>query len=208
MNDITNILNNTIRYYESNADNLIVSYELANMDSLYGIFGKNTPPGAKMLDIGFGSGRDLAFFQQRGFEIWGVDPTQAFVDQAKRRFSNIADHFINASLPDIKLPKKFPNHFDYIILIAVWMHLPKAVHHDAIRKICNLLKKNGKIILSYSFSPRSSKDQRHFENIDPVELEQIFKKHHCNKISEQINDDSLNRKILWKTEVYVYDNKY
>ena len=206
MKNKNSLIDTTVSYYEKKSSDFIESYEAANMDHLYAIFNRHITNNANILDIGFGSGRDLKYLKRQGFHIWGIDPTQSFVNHAKIRFPDIADHFFKASLPNIDLPNNFPDNFDYILLIAVWMHLPKEIYIDSIKALCALLRPRGKIILSYSITPRQFNEERYFENIDRKELEKIFKKYNCIKIDETINGDSLsNRDIIWVTEVYKYD---
>ncbi len=42
------------------------------------------PPGARVLDLGCGEGRDSVFFASRGFEVTGVDASQAGLRKAER----------------------------------------------------------------------------------------------------------------------------
>ena len=92
-------LNSTIEYYDHRADDLIPNYETADMSDLHTFLLSHQLPNSKVLDIGFGSGRDLSFLQDKGFEIWGIDPSQKFVDHAKERFPTISNHFFTTSLP-------------------------------------------------------------------------------------------------------------
>jgi len=196
----------TISYYDNAANTLISSYEAAKMSNLHAFLVSNLTPNSKILDIGFGSGRDLAFLQQNGFEIWGIDPAQKFVDHAKKRFPDIADHFFKTSLPNLDIPKELHHSFDAIILIAVWMHLPKNMYADAIKSLCSLLKPQGKIILSYSVTPRSGETKRYFEDVDRAFLQALFKEYECTKVSIITNKDGLGkREIIWVTEAYSYD---
>ncbi len=206
MNSENHYLDSTISYYDNEADNLISAYETANMSELHTFLLSNLSPKSKVLDIGFGSGRDLAFLKNNDFDIWGIDPSQKFVDHAKERFSDISDHFFKASLPNFDILKELQHSFDNIILIAVWMHLPKETYAASIRSLTSLLKPQGKIILSYSITPRIGETERFFENIDSDLLQTLFGEYGCIKVSTTKNKDGLGeREITWVTEVYSYD---
>ena len=192
----------TIEIYNKNAKEFIKRYEKADMSALQRLMIEYLEPGSKVLDIGFGSGRDLAFLKDHGMEIWGIDPAENFVKNAKKRFADIADRFAVSGLPNLSLPEHFPEKFDAILLIAVWMHIPKEKQIESARKICALLKKGGKIVLSYSIGSRSD-DERFFEDLDSEKVSTMFKEHGCNKIHENSNRDGLGRdSITWITEIY------
>lgn len=206
MNRDQNNIESTINYYDQSAQELIPIYDKAEMSTFYHILLENLTPKAKVLDIGFGSGRDLAFLKNHGFDIWGIDPSQKFIDHAEERFNNISDHFFKASLPDLDIPKELLHSFDNVILIAVWMHLPKEVYLDAITALCSLLKPQGKVILSYSITPRTGETQRYFENVDTELLQSLLKEQGCTKTNSITNGDGLDeREIRWVTEAYLYD---
>ena len=206
MNNQKIYLDSTASYYDTNSNKLIASYETANMSKLYSFLLSHITLKSNVLDIGFGSGRDLSFLQKNGFDIWGIDPSQKFVDHAKERFSNISDHFFKASLPNLNIPKKLQHSFDSIILIAVWMHLPKEMYADSIKSLCSLLMPHGKVILSYSITQRIGETERYFENVDSDLLQTLFEEHGCTKMNTVTNKDGLGkREITWVTEAYSYD---
>lgn len=206
MNQDQDHIMSTIKYYNQAAQTLIPAYDSAKMSTFYNILLKNLTPGSKILDIGFGSGRDLAFLKDKGFEIWGADPSHQFVNHAKNRFDDISNHFFNTSLPVLNLPKELEHFFDSIILIAVWMHLPKNTYESSISSLCSFLKPGGKIVLSYSITPRKEESDRYFENINTSLLQALFEKYGFKQISKNTNKDGLGeREITWVTEVYSYD---
>ena len=206
MNKDQSHIKSTINYYDKTAQELIPMYETAEMSEFYPILLENLFPKAKILDIGFGSGRDLAFLKDKEFEVWGADPSQQFVDHAKKRFSDISNHFFKTSLPNLNLPEELQHSFDTIILIAVWMHLPKSTYEPSISSLSSFLKPHGKIILSYSITPREEISKRYFENIDSYLIKSLFEKHGYVQISKNTNRDGLDeREITWVTEVYNYD---
>lgn len=199
-------LNTTIKYYEKLANELINTYELADMKELHNFLISHLEPHSKVIDIGFGSGRDLAFLKQQGFDIWGIDPSEKFVTYAKNRFYNISHHFIKGKLPHLNIPQELLRSFDAIVSIAVWMHLPKETYSESIKSLCLLLKPYGKIILSYSITPRTNESERFFEDIDRSLLKRLFEQAGYRLIENISTKDGLeNREIAWITEVYSYD---
>lgn len=206
MNSENHPLDSTISYYSNNANSLIPAYESADMSRLHTFLLEYLAPQSKIMDIGFGSGRDLDFLQNNGFNIWGIDPSQKFVDYVKERFPAIEDHFFKSLLPDLNIPKKLLHSFDSVLLIAVWMHLPKEMYEESVKTVCSLLKYKGKVVLSYSVTPRTGETERYFEDVDRIMLQELFEKYGFKRVAFTQNKDGLNnREITWITEVYNYD---
>lgn len=111
-------------------------------------FSKDWKPG-KLLDVGCGSGRNLLYFAEKGFDWYGIDFSSEMIRKAKENFKrnkiNPSNRLKVADM--IQLP--FPDEtFDYIISIASLHHLPKEKHIDAIREMRRVLKKNGEMVIS------------------------------------------------------------
>ena len=56
----------TIRYYDDNAELFIQSTVKADMSDTHKLFLSYIPEGGKILDAGCGSGRDSLFFKEAG----------------------------------------------------------------------------------------------------------------------------------------------
>lgn len=60
----------TQQFYEKNSRDLIARYDSADMSALHQLLVKHIPPKSKVIDIGFGSGRDLAFLRLQGYHFY------------------------------------------------------------------------------------------------------------------------------------------
>ena len=78
-------------------------------------------PGARVLDVGCGMGRDLAVLLELGFDAWGIEPHDAMRARAIERHPQLAARIAAAPLPQIGQP--FGGGFDAIVCSAVLMHL-------------------------------------------------------------------------------------
>jgi len=195
----------TTKFYNDNATKLIERYENANMTSLHQLCLQFLPKNANILDIGFGSGRDLAFLKKHNYGVWGIDSSIKFVENAKVRFSDISNHFIQSRIPLQTEILPFQIKFDAVISIAMWMHLKKTEYPDIIQDISRLTTEKATVIISYSEGKRM-KDERYFEDVDLQYITQLFKQHHFTLIHHISNSDSLNRKTLkWITVVFKHD---
>ena len=74
---------NTVNYYSQNALQVADRYE-AVVSSLSEHFVDAYKPNSKVLDIGCGSGRDLAVLHKLGHDCYGIDPTPEFVEISQR----------------------------------------------------------------------------------------------------------------------------
>ena len=70
-------------FYSKNAKKYIESTEKNDMSFLHDYFLTHLPDGALILDVGFGSGRDLRAFLKRGYKVRGIDPCKEFCEYCK-----------------------------------------------------------------------------------------------------------------------------
>lgn len=192
----------TQQFYENHSHDLIERYNSADMSELHQLLAKHITPNSKIIDIGFGSGRDLAFLQSNGHDIYGIDPIEAFVIQAQHRFTDIREHFRVGSFLSSDIPSDWLNSFDTVISIAVWMHLKAHERLKAIDTIKALVKPNGIVILSFSLGGRDSEDGRHFEPLELQEVINEFNDAGFSLIESVCTQDSLGRDTIeWATVV-------
>lgn len=195
-------MNNTITFYEKNVDLLISRYDSTDMNTLHQLFVKHIPLNSKVIDIGFGSGRDMAFLQSNGYHIYGIDPVKAFVVQVQHRFTDSREHFRVGSLLSSDISLDWLNSFDAVISIAVWMHLKADERPKALETIKSLLKSNGIVVLSFSLGGRDSDDGRHFEPLELQEVIHEFSEAGFSLVESIFSNDSLGRdSIQWATVV-------
>ncbi|MCL6417020.1 NUDIX domain-containing protein [Aestuariirhabdus sp. Z084] len=69
-------------YYQLNAKNYALETQGALMTELYALFEAELPSGARILDLGCGSGRDSRFFKNKGYRVMAVDACEAMTEQA------------------------------------------------------------------------------------------------------------------------------
>jgi SAM-dependent methyltransferase len=90
-------------------------------------------PGARVLDLGCGSGRDLDALIQAGFDGFGVNGSPEMIREAIRHFPHLAERIMVDELP---LLKTITDHsYEGILCSAVLMHLPEESVPSA--KVCD-----------------------------------------------------------------------
>ncbi|QOP41471.1 class I SAM-dependent methyltransferase [Sulfurimonas marina] len=195
---------NTLDYYNKNASNLYERYNSADMTKVHKVLDKHINGSDKVLDIGFGSGRDLLHLKRRGITGWGVDGSKSFINLFTADYQSFKERIFHSVLPSLNLSDEFKEFFSVIYSIATWMHLPKEEHFEAILNIKKYLKPGGKVIISYSITTREN-DPRYFEDINQEQLSLLFETFGFSLVETTTSADGLGRNnITWITQVFQY----
>jgi protein-L-isoaspartate O-methyltransferase len=137
-------------YYDDNAPRLAATYESLAAARLHAWLKDSLPAApACVLDIGAGSGRDAAWLASLGLDVIAVEPSAAMVREAQRIHPDTAIHWVEGdALPGLERTLRRGQAFDFILLSAVWMHVPPAEQRRAFRKIVSLLKPGGRVAIT------------------------------------------------------------
>lgn len=109
---------------------------------------KKPVPGNKILDVGFGDGRNTAFLCDCGLSVSGIEITQGIVDQTRERLSKLghsADLRVgrNSSIPFAD------GEFDYILACHCCYYCDEGqTLLDNLKEYARVLKKDGFLIAS------------------------------------------------------------
>jgi SAM-dependent methyltransferase len=148
----------TLAYYQSHAADAAGRYESGDRSALDALLLEVCPRGACALDVGCGSGRDVAFLRARGVEAVGADASAAMIAEAARRHPEIAPHLRVDSLPS--LASLGGERFDAVLATAVFMHLPSGEAAPAARRLAELAAPGGTLVVSVPATPRGRGDDR------------------------------------------------
>lgn len=168
----------TSEFYRQYVDSGAVQAE-APVSAISHYFDRAFGPGGKVLDVGAGSGRDMALLQQRGFDVYGVEPNDAMRLFALKNHPGLTGRLqAAASLPAIGRP--YGGEFDGIVCSAMLMHIPARDLPAAALSLHGLLKPHGRVLISVpSMDPDAldgerDRDGRFFQNHAPDTIRGIF----------------------------------
>lgn len=155
-------------YYELNAQRFINETKDCNMDIQYNFFLKHLNKNeGLLLDVGFGSGRDMFYFKSLGYEVEGLDPTKEFINLVKNEF-NVYQMFAQ----DID----FVNKYDGIWACASLLHIKRNELKDTLIKLKKALKVDGIIYMSFKYGDyEGDYKDRYFNFLNESILKEVIK---------------------------------
>jgi len=152
----------TVKFYNENAKALAQQYLLKSFEEVHQCWSQFLPsiienPNARILDLGAGSGRDAKHFAElaakthtteNNIQIIAAEPAQELSQLGKMTTQGLNVKWLEDSLPALSNVTKQEVSFDLILLSAVWMHIPPCDRARSIRKLANILKPGGKLVIS------------------------------------------------------------
>lgn len=149
-------------FYNENASNLAQQYLSKSFEEVHQSWAEFLPsiisnPNARILDLGAGSGRDAKYLadlaqdthpEKNNIQVLAVEPATELLKLGQQTTAGTKVKWLNDSLPALSSVTKLEVSFDLILLSAVWMHIAPSDRPRAIRKLANMLKPGGKIVIS------------------------------------------------------------
>jgi 2-polyprenyl-3-methyl-5-hydroxy-6-metoxy-1,4-benzoquinol methylase len=187
----------TIEYYAQNAGEIAARYESA-INGMATHFARAFAECNRILDIGCGSGRDMAYLHLLGKTVYGIDATAELVEHAQVLHPELRDLIICTAIPSEAIP--FGGGFDGILCSAVLMHIPLVHQRNAVcfRKAC--LIPGGRLLYSVPSKREDviSDSQRDITGRLFIadckdRLQQLFEENGFVLLEEWINSDSIGR---------------
>ncbi len=158
----------TIDYYNKHVEEFTTSTFEVDMKSLYQPFLAELPEGARILDVGCGSGRDTLAFKNKGYQVDAIDYSEELVKKATRL----------TGIP-IKL-KSFYEVDDYEAYDGIWacaslLHCERSRLAEVLEKMVQALKPNGVIYMSFKYGDSDrEKDGREFTDLNEQQAQELL----------------------------------
>ena len=180
-----------MNYYNKHAKEYIQNTKDLDMKEYYEVFESYLKPNSKILDVGFGSGRDSLYFKNKGYIVTSIDPIKEFCDNAKSIGLNSV---IQMSIEDIN----YINEFDAIWACASLLHLKSNKLVDVFNICYKALKDNGVMYVSSKYgSFEGIVDDRYFSYLNEYSFVNIISQTYFMIDKVWITQDKLNRDVKW-----------
>ena len=140
----------TIAYYQANAPHYTLSFRQAPSRHL-DAFLDRLAPGASVLELGCGAGRDSARIAERGFALDATDGTPAMVHKANERF-DIAARVMRFDELDAK------ETYDAVWAHACLLHVARADLPGVLASVHAALRANGLHFANYKLGSAEGRD--------------------------------------------------
>ena len=128
-------------YYESNAERYAAETFSADMSKQYQSFLPLLKKGAKILDVGSGSGRDACYFQKHGYQVTALEPSKNLCREIQKVFSG---EIVCSDIQSYQPTERY----DGIWACASLIHLQEEEVLCFLRKIDMYLNDNGIVYAS------------------------------------------------------------
>ncbi len=176
-------MNETINYYNQNADAFIAGTINVDMSDIRGRFLQYVAPGGTVLDAGCGSGRDALAFTQKGYVAKAFDASEEIC----RRASELLGFPVEC--------KRFEeltgeNEFDGIWANASLLHVKKDDLDDVLKRLVRLLKPDGVLYASFKEgTTERMKGGRFFHDMTEELCRELFEKAGLEVLETFITED-------------------
>lgn len=128
-------------YYENNAERYAAETFSADMSEQYQSFLSLLKKGAKILDVGSGSGRDACYFQKQGYQVTALEPSKNLGREIRKVFSG---EIVCSDIQNYRPTERY----DGIWACSSLIHLQEEEVLQFFEKIDQYLNDNGIIYIS------------------------------------------------------------
>ena len=142
----------TLRYYEENADRFTSTTLDVDMSSIQDAFLSLLHSGARILDLGCGTGRDSRYFLSRGFDVTACD----------------GRHLLFEDLD-------YVDEFEGIWACSSLLHVPSTGLKDIFRLVHRALKSNGVFYSSFKYGTyEGERNGRYFTDLTEDSIAELM----------------------------------
>lgn len=146
----------TQRFYSEKAEIFFEETLKIDLSQSYEVFLKELNPGALILDLGCGSGRDTQYFRENGYSVESWEPNEKLASLAEKYLGSTVNRASSFEL-------SVTNKYDAIWASASLLHLELGCFCNTLLSIRDALKPTGVFYTSFKWGSRDiQKDGRFF----------------------------------------------
>lgn len=170
-------MNKTLKYYSQNAATFISNTLNVDIKEIQNEFISCLLQGARILDLGCGSGRDTLYFLQKGFYVTALDGCKEFCEATKALCSEYEfKGKIEIQNQDFSNLVEI-NQYDGVWACSSLLHISKNELPDILKKIECALKEDGVFYCSFKEGNfDGERNGRYFSDFAETELRALIKK--------------------------------
>lgn len=184
----------TIEKYDQEAEKIATLHTSLTPHRIYQLIDQYFIKGKSTADIGCGIGRDTNFLNNHGFSVVGIDASEGMLKQARQLYPDL-----NFQLDYLPTLVTFENSkFQNILCSAVLMHLNESAIESACLRLLELLKNDGRLIISIRGTNEKDKCEngKLYESINIESFKQFFEKNDCEILLYE-NEIEQKRGLTW-----------
>ncbi len=158
----------TIDYYNKHPDEFTASTVEIDMESLYPPFLAELPEGARILDVGCGSGRDTLAFKNKGYHIDAIDYSEELIKKATELTGIQVKYQSFYELSEVAV-------YDGIWACASLLHCQRHRLAEVLQRLLRALKPGGVIYMSFKYGDSDrEKDSREFTDLNEQQAQELL----------------------------------
>ena len=182
-------INKTIDYYNNNAAQYFSNTVNVDMSECCDRFLKYVVPGGRIIDIGAGSGRDIKYFKDKGYDVDGID--------ASEEMCRLASEYSGSEVICEMIQDWYPTQkYDGIWANAALLHLSIIEIEKFVCRVSDYLNSDGVFYISMKKGVQTGSDNngRLFTDFSEKKAQEIVSKNTALEIIDSwIMEDGLGR---------------
>ncbi|BDA84394.1 hypothetical protein Sa4125_19360 [Aureimonas sp. SA4125] len=131
----------------------IAAYESLSTETIYkNVIDLFPAHVSRIVDVGAGTGRDAAWFAERGHSVLAIEPVSGLRDAGRQLHRSADISWLDDRFPDLA-KARLEDPFDLVLLGGVWQHIADEDRKTAMRSIAAMTRPGGRLIMSLRHGP-------------------------------------------------------
>lgn len=184
-------MNQTITYYNQNAEEYFNKTVNVSMQALYDQFEAYLNPGDKILDLGCGSGRDSKYFLSKGYEVVSVDGS---IEMCRLAAKYLCKEARNITFNELD----YVDEFNAVWACASLLHVDSGELLEVFARIRKALRDKGLIYASWKYGYMEYiNNGKYYTDLNENSLVELFDSSSFSIEKLWITEDNLLRGEKW-----------